>query len=189
MTTKKKYQAFHPDHEISVHFLLNMKNAINSERFADLFEKAGLGDKQPDEWIPFQTFLDILNELDAQGGAMLDFVAIGMNAISQAIFPPEFTAMPFETQIANLGLQYPYFNRGTNYGYIKDNLVKEGHMQYHILTPFPDDWWYGIFYGGAKRFLPAHLRFKVYYDKEKSRFEHGGDETIIHVEWWEKDGE
>jgi hypothetical protein len=187
MNTNKNYQSFHPDHEISVHFLLNMKNAINSERYASLFEKAGLMDKQADEWIPFQTFLDILNELENQGGAMLDFVAIGMKAISQAVFPPEFTTLPFEAKMSNLGSQHPHFNRGTNYGYIKDNLVAQGHMQYHIFTPFPDNWWYGIFYGGAKRFLPPNSRFKVYYDKDKLRREEGGDETIIHVEWWEKE--
>src|SRR5690606_29476095 len=137
-TTKKKYEVFHPDHEAMVHFLQNMKKAINSENFAELFEKAGINDKRSDEWIPMQILLDIFNELEKQGGANLDFVAIGMRSIMDGEYPAEFMELPFDQKVASAGAQYPFFMRGTNVGYIKDLLIAPQHIAYHVNAPSPD---------------------------------------------------
>src|SRR5690606_12742323 len=131
MIVKKKYEVFHPDHDMPVNFLLNMRDAINSENFVELFSKSGVLDKQPDDWVPLQLLLDIFNVLDANGGAMLNYVSIGMRIMADAVLPPEFMALPFETQLAKAGgTLYPHYNRGTNVGYIKDEMLEPGHLLY-----------------------------------------------------------
>ncbi len=181
--SKKKYQVFHPDHETTVHYLLGMKNAINSDNFAELFEKSGLLDKKPDEWFFEQILLDIFNELAERGSATLDFVAIGIQLAKDLEFPPEFLPLPFEEKLSTLASQYGEFNRGTDVGYVQGSLVAPQHVLYRIKTPEPDDIWYGIFYGCAKRFIPKDTPFLVYYDEEIPRREEGGEETLIHIKW------
>lgn len=185
MTAKRKYQVFHPDNEVTVQTMLGIKTAINSENFSDLFEKAGLLDKSPDDWVPLQILLDIFNEMEERGGAMLDFVAIGIRGAQDLEYPPEFLALPMEDKIFALAAQYPLFNRGT-IGYVKSEKVADRHILFRLKTPMPDDWWYGIGYGLFKRFLPDTMSFKAYYDTEHPHHDQGGEETLVHFEWWDK---
>src|SRR5690606_31311066 len=139
----------------------------------------GLLDKKPDDWVSAQVVLDIYNVLDERGGAMLDYVAIGMIVGQDVRFPDENESeLSYREKISQILLAYPYFMRGTDIGYIQDVELSPQHLIYKIRTPFPDDIWYGIIYGFCKRFMPATIAYKVYYDANKLRFEQGGEETL-----------
>jgi hypothetical protein len=186
MATPKTYRVFSPDHEVQHFFLLSMKNAISSassEAFAELFARAGLLEKQPEDWVPAQTMLDICNEMQERGGTQVDFIAAGRQITLAATFPSEFTDLPLEQKLFVVGEGYPNYNRGTDIGYSKSELITPQHLVFHLRTPWPDDMSHGVFIGVCERFLPPECSFKVYYDEERPRLDQGGQETLIHVEW------
>lgn len=187
MTTMKKHRAFSPDHEIQVHFLDSMKEAISrsesSEKFSELYAKAGLLGKKPDDWVPAQTMLDICNELEERSEVALDFVATGVQISLNATFPSEFTDLPLEQKLASVGEGYAHFNRGTDIGYSRGEVVAPQHLVFHLRTPWPADMTIGVFQGICKRFLPPQYGFEVYYDEGSPRLDQAGKETLIHVAW------
>lgn len=182
----KKYRVFSPDHEVQAFFLLSMKNACSSEssaQFAELFAKAGLLEKKPEDWVPAQIMLDICNELEERGETRLDFVATGRQLTMDASFPPGFMELPLAQKLIVVGEGYPNYNRGTDIGYDKSRVIAPQHLVFHLRTPWPDDMSYGVFLGICERFLPPEYSFEVYYDEEHPRLDQGGHETLIHVEW------
>lgn len=187
MTTKKKYRAFSPDHEIQVHFLNDMKEAISSsessEKFLELYAKAGLLEKKPDDWVPAQTMLDICSELEERSEVAVDFVATGVQIVLNATFPPVFTDLPLQQKLASIGEGHAHWNRGTDIGYSRCEVVGPQHLVFHLRTPWPDDISLGVFQGVCKRFVPPEYGFEVYYDEGSPRLDQGGNETLIHVEW------
>ena len=192
MATPKKYRVFSPDHEVQQFFLLSMKNALSSEsseEFAELFAKAGLLDKQPEDWVPAQTMLDICNEMEERGGTRLDFIATGRQLTMDASFPPEFMDLPLEQKLVVVGEGYPTYNRGTDIGYSKSQRLAPQHLVFHLRTPWPDDMSHGVFIGICERFLPPEYSFEVYCDEQQPPLDRGGQETLIHVEWKLKNAE
>jgi hypothetical protein len=186
MAIPTKYRVFSPDHEVQHFFLLSMKNAIsrgNSEEFADLFAKAGLLEKQPMDWVRAQTMLDICNQMEERGGTQLDFIATGRQITMDANFPPEFMGLPIAQKLMIVGEGYPNYNRGTDIGHSKSELIDPQHLVFHLRTPWPDDMSYGVFLAICERFLPPEYSFEVYYDEERPQLEQGGHERLIHVKW------
>ena len=53
---------------------------INQDAVEPYLEKYDLVDVHPDEWVPAQSVLNVMNELSAEHHASSDFVAIGMKA-------------------------------------------------------------------------------------------------------------
>ncbi len=186
MATPTKYRVFSPDHEVQQFFLLSMKNAISSassEEFAELFAKAGLLEKKPEDWVPAQTMLDICNEMEERGGTKLDFIATGRQLTMDASFPTQFMDLPLAQKLIVVGEGYPNYNRGTDIGHSKSQLIGPQHLVFHLRTPWPDDMTHGVFLAICERFLPPEYSFRVYYDEERPRLDHGGHEILIHVEW------
>jgi len=179
-----KYQSFDPKAEVIGQSMLGFLQCLRREEVAPYLTKHGLTDIRPDQWYPVQKWLDVLSDLSEQkaGGAMFDFVAIGMKVSELSEFPPEIKTMPFAEVAISGGRQaYQMAHRGGDIGEITGEIVSAKHIKVCYKTPYPDDFWYGGLYAFARRVLSGH--FTVYYDEETPRREHGGEYTIIHVTW------
>jgi hypothetical protein len=180
-----KYQAFDPNTEIIGQNVLGFLECVNKDRVRPFLEKHGLTDIQPDAWYPLQTWLDVLSDMSEQagGGAMMDYVGIGMKIAETAVYPPEYAGMSFEDILMQSDATYQMQHRGGYVGEQSTEKVGEGRLVLRLKTPYPDDLAYGVVYGQARQFLPPGTDFTIAYDEDAPRFDQGGDWTYIHITW------
>lgn len=175
-----KHHVFSNDHEQLGQMFLDIRHAINSEAFFPVFERHGLGEIDPEAWFPLQNFLDVLNEIEEQGG-MFDLISIGKKIGEDIDIPDDMRVLPF-FQLLNLAPEiYKMHNRGSDIGWILVEEVDDKHHKLILCVPDPDDLWYGIFYGFSRRHLPSDQRFSIYYDPDEPRRNEGGSRTILHL--------
>ncbi len=177
----RHFTAFHPDHMMYGQNILAHERAIGSDRIHPLLEKHGLAQIDPQAWYPVQKWLDVLSDMADEGGAMFDFVSVGMKMVDNAIFPPELEKLPLLEVLKMVDKVYPMNNKGTDVGYVRCEVVNDKHVKMYVRVPAPDDEWYGIIYGYVRRFAPKGAHFTVHYDRDIPRRDQGGDVTIIHV--------
>lgn len=178
-----RYSIFHDDHEIRGATIIPYRDSINSQNYLDIYTKHGLGTINPDAWYPMQNLVDVFNDIQASGNAVMDFVSIGMKMSENLPLPPEMANSSSIEMVRNVDQAYQYSNRGSDYGYIRGVITSERHVTVHYRVPYPDDLLYGSLYGYAKRFLPVGTSFTVAFDIKTIRMEQGGTETVIHVKW------
>lgn len=142
----------------------------------------GLENVDPHVWYPLQQWLDVFNDISAEGNRMYMFVSIGMKIVETAVLPPEFDDLPFKKIIEMIDYAYKMNNRGTDIGAYIGEVINERHIKVTITAPYPDDYNYGILYGFARRYL-AGEQFTVAYDENVLRCDMDGDETVINVTW------
>jgi hypothetical protein len=180
-----KYKAFEPENEVLGAAVLSFIESVNFDNIKPFLDRYGLTEVDPGAWYPLQLWLDVLSDMDEQsgGGAMFDFVSIGMKIIETAQFPPEFSTLSMKQAIMTANDLYRANMRGGDFGeYIIDQL-NDNHLRITTRIPYPDDVAYGQLYGMARRFAPPGVHFTVYYDEDVPRSEQGGEKTIMHVTW------
>jgi len=181
-----KYQSFDPKVEVSGYPMLGFIQCLRKEEIAPYLELRGLLNINPEGWYPVQKWLDVLSDLaeERPGQAMFDFVAVGMKLIELTPFPPEWDALPLGQIFAFANQNYASAqHRGGDAGEITTELIRPKHAITKLRTPYPDDFWYGVFYGFCRRYLPPGTHFTVYYDENTPRREQGGEQTLIHITW------
>jgi len=182
----RKYIAFDPKAEVNGYSLLGFSQCLRKEVVQPLLEAHGLANIDPAGWYPVQDWLDVLNDLaeERPGQAMFDFVAVGMKVAETTQYPPEFKGLPLP-KIFTIGNEQfrSLQHRGGDVGEIVLEVVGSKHVIQKVRTAYPDDFWYGLFYGFTRLFLPPGTHFTLYYDPEIPRRDEGGEWTLIHVTW------
>ena len=91
----KRYESFDPNAEIIGQNVLGFVECVNSDHILPHLKKHGLSEIDPGSWYPLQKWLDVLNDMTTAGGAMFDFVSVGLQIAETAVYPPEVEQMPF----------------------------------------------------------------------------------------------
>jgi len=182
----RKYIAFDPKAEVNGYSLLGFFQCLRREEIRPFLDAYGLDELDPDKWYPVQDWLDVLNHVaeERPGQAIFDFVAVGMKVAETTRFPPEFDTLPL-TEIFRIGNEDFRTNqhRGGDVGEIVLEVIGPKHVIQKVRTAYPDDFWYGIFYGICRRYLLPGTQFTLYYDEDTPRRDHGGEWTLIHIMW------
>lgn len=181
----KKYVSFDSSVEVNGATVLGFIQCVNRDNILPFLRARGLEHIEPDQWYPLQDYLDVLNDMAdrAGGGAMMDFVSIGMKIAETSPFPPEFDELPFADVLVASNTAYQMAHRNGDVGYTHAEKVAAGHVRLTMRMPYPSDLSYGVNWGMCRRYLPAGTQFTVTYDEDLPRFEEGGDETVIHIRW------
>jgi hypothetical protein len=177
------FTAFSDDCETIGQIHLSLFQSINYQNYSEYLAEHGLKEIDPDTWYPMQMLLDLFSKIVDQGGGMLDLVSIGLKIMALAVLPPQVAQMPFGDVLMMWNDIYHVNNRGTDPGGFKTEKVNDRYYKIIARQPYPDDYTYGVLYGGAQRWLPKGTHFTVSYDPDLPRREEGGETTIIHVEW------
>jgi hypothetical protein len=157
--------------------------SLTHENYRHILEKHGLDQVDAQSWYRLQDVLNVLSEIADQSGGMMDLVGIGMAAAEVSLIPPEAAEMPVSQFFKAYEQLYPTRFRNGDPGWVSTEIVNERHVIVTSYVPFPDDLWYGLYYGLAKRLSPPGARFVVKYDSERPRREQGGDSTVFHIIW------
>jgi hypothetical protein len=129
-------------------------------------------------------FLDFLNTLHQNTNLIDNLVAIGISIADNALMPGELENFTFEQFIRFWDQHYQANFRNGDVGH--KTTTKVGDEHYKIVLDqniLPDDLEYEVLYGFAKRFLPPHTHFTVWYDEDVPSRDQGGEQTIIHISW------
>jgi len=181
-----KYKSFDPKAEVNGYSMLGFIQCLRKEDIRPYLEAHNLSQIDPAGWYPVQNWLDVMSDLaeERPGQAMFDFVAVGMKLIETTHWPPEFDTLPLLQVLAGANESYTKDqHRGGDVGEIVQEVISPKHVIQRARTPYPDDFWYGCFYGILRRYLPPGTHFTVYYDEDIPRREQGGEETVVHMKW------
>jgi hypothetical protein len=179
-----RYKVFDPESKVIGQAMLGFKAAADQEAILPLLEKYGLTDIQPDQWYPMQKWLDVLSDISEQMdeySSMLSFVNVGEKVAANVSMPDQLiNEMGFIEFMYQFGssayFRYHQGNVGTN----QMEKMSDTHLKFILATPYPPDFWYGIFYGSAKRYI-NHKTFVVQYEELAMRHFHEGQIVIIHL--------
>jgi hypothetical protein len=179
-----RFSVLSPDAEILGQGLIGYKEAIGAENFRSFFEQHGLGSVVPDQWYPYQSLINVFNEMvEASAGRMFDFVSIGIKMAENGLYPPGVGNLPFAQIVGLLGEASKMNVRGSDLGEITVEPIAEKHVKVTARQPLPDDLGYGLMYGLGRRFLPKGTHVTVIYDETMPRRDHGGPTTTFHIKW------
>jgi hypothetical protein len=173
-----------PNLEIGGHSARSLLESINRDNYFEILEKHGFTNIDPHAWYPVQDLLDVINDINERGGAMMDFVSIGVAAGANSILPPEIQALSLSEFFMAYGKVYQRIYRNGDAGEIQVKMVKGNHLAITLRgVPYPDDLMYGVFYGLARRFARDEEQFTLAYDNILSRRDNGGEYTTINLTW------
>jgi hypothetical protein len=177
-----EFTVFDERAEVIGQMMLAFQQCGDQELIQRLLEKHGLSNIQAHQWYPLQRWLNVLRELveDGQGFNLVD---IGAQLIDSAMLPPGFNQLSIVEALNMLNEARKINNRNGDSGEYTIEMVDEQHVKITARISYPDDWLFGMFYGGMRRFLPAGHPFVVYYDEQHPRRGLGGDKTIFHITW------
>lgn len=172
------------DTEVRGELVRALTHNLRADEMRVVLKKFNVKEIDPNAWYLVSDLLAIAEEIfrvRRAADAMFDMVAMGMAATSFS---------PLAHQHANvreflkmLQASHDKLYRGADTGYIKVDDLSEKHVALHLRSAWPDDLNYGNLYSWIKTVLPTGTVFKIYYDRNSVRADHGGDETIYHVEW------
>jgi hypothetical protein len=155
---------------------------INVEEMLPVLQKYDLVELYEDQWYPVETIVKFFKAISEQANAMFNLVSIGTKISTYCIVPPDLDAMPFSDFLGIIDTVYHMQHRG-DVGQLIPHKVNAQHYTVTSATPYPDDFWYGIYYGWAQRLLPQGISIKVWYDEAAPRQDQGGKHTTVHIEW------
>lgn len=159
-------------------FSRNMK----ASELQALLNKYNIREPNPTKWYFVNDILNLFQDIISQPEAMYNLVSIGMAVAEYALLPAEFTNMTADSFFLNVNQVYQMQHKG-NVGELTTLKIGDGHYKIEIVSPYPDDFWYGIMYGWAKRYVPVESQFTVRYDNAIIRRDLGGEKTVVEIEW------
>jgi hypothetical protein len=180
------YYTCDPQLELNGRTFLSFFTNIQYDVIQPHLERYGLTDVNPDGWYPLQTALDILTAISQDEGSMMNMVAIGIAAAEVSPIPQEVLQMPFDEFLFLYQKLYQTRHRNGDPGWVRAERMARGHVRMTLKIPYPDDIFYGLFYGFATRFLARGVSRIIEYDPDMPTREQGGDVTVIHVIWDER---
>jgi hypothetical protein len=180
-----KFTPLSPGNEIKGQIMLGFIHCTEREHLMPFLEKYGLSNIKPDQWYPEKPWVDLLNDLAEEQGAMFDFVSIGMKMAELVPPPADPKSVSFSALMVAWGKAgaSEAIYRGPDPGGRKVEVVGEKHLKAIFRYASPDDMMYGFIYSYCRRFLPPGTRFKVQYDEAVLRHDNGGEQTVVNVTW------
>jgi hypothetical protein len=173
-----------PDLEIGGYSAHSLLESETRNHYLDILEKHGLSNINKDIWYPVQNLLGVLNDINEQRSAMIDFISIGLAASDNSQLPLDVQHLSFRDFFLGYGSIYRRIYRNGDPGEIQVEEIEENHLAITLIdVPFPDDLMYGVLYGFACRFANNGEKFTFHYDDQRRRRDQGGEYTIIHLIW------
>lgn len=172
-----------PGTELTGLTFLSFFTNIHHEVIRPYLDRYGLKGVDPQGWYPLQLALDILTDISADIDSSMNLVAIGAAAAEVSPIPPDVQCLPFEQFLLLYEKLYPARHRNGDPGWVRVEQLGPHHVKMILNVPYPDDIFYGLFYGFSRRFLAAGVPRTIEYDEDLPTKDQGGDVTVIHVHW------
>lgn len=173
---------FDPNAKVIGQVLFVFPHNVEADAIQSLLEKHRITDPDPATWYPVYDILKLFGDITSGDNAMFNLVSVGMSIAEYAVLPPEFESLTADELFLRIDQIYQAQHQG-DVGQLITHKIADGHYQIETISPYPDDFWYGNYYGWAKRYLPEGTPFTVQYDENTPRADHGGEATVIEIKW------
>lgn len=179
-----RYQSFDPEAEISGQTALSLITNIMHSDIAGILKRHQLEQIDPEAWYPIQSVLDVLSDISEGTNGSANLVSLGMASAKTVYenFPQEIRDLSLVDFLSNYNdlMRQVDGSRGDSNEIVFEQLNPH-HMTVSFRVPYPDDVFYGFFYGMVRYFRPLGKGFSVKYDENKPRREEGGNSTTLHI--------
>jgi len=170
------------DYEVRGSAFLALWRAIGNVQITPCFEKFGISKVDPNGFYPMQCLHELIRQVEASTGGVIDFVNIGIKQVEAAKLPDGVGQLTVIDRIKKLNDAFALNVHGESTDRFRVEVVSPNHVQVAISKDIPDDIFYGILYAYMRR-VANHVTFTVQYDEHIKRQDFGGPETVMHIEW------
>lgn len=172
-----------PNLEISGQTVLSLFHNANHENIKHLLNQHNFSNIDPDSWYSMQGVLALIKDIAETRGSTFNLVSIGIAAAQLGKLPPGTENMSLVEFFTLYEKLYQTRFRNGGGGWIKSEQVSDKHIKITFNGPFPDDIFYGVFYGYARRILPEGTPVFFQYDEKLPRADNGAEFTVVHATW------
>jgi hypothetical protein len=168
-----------PNGEVLGAAMLALPTCIAADEIMPLLQRHGFADIDPGKWYPQQNILSLYRDiLEGRSNVTDNLVSIGIKSVETMQFPPEVDNI--NAMLDAMAYSYPMVHRNTQPGE-GTTIVRlgEGHCQIVINTPYPDDVFYGYYWGLMKKYTPSTQRYRVALTNERPDL----PGTVYDVQW------
>ncbi len=177
----EKLIAIHPDAVVLGQSMLAFVECSARDEIWDVLEAHGLHEIDPDQWYSQQAWLDVLRDVMHQGNAMFNLVSIGMKLSEKFPMPPEINTIG--DALAALDDIFRMSNPDAEPGIMQVEMVEPRHVRVLSMTPYPDDFEYGVIYGLARQYLPPGGDLVVRHVDDAPCRKDGEDSCTYDIRW------
>jgi hypothetical protein len=177
------FEAFASDQTLKGMMIVGYKKAINSDEFAQYFERHGFADVDPNRWYLAQDLLDVFNDMLADAHGTLDFVSIGIAIAPNLGIPPTLDLHSPEQVFGFIGNAQAATTFTSHPGYIRSEQIDKTHYTIRARTVMPDDMIYGVMYAFARGFVPTGSHISLTYTPDGKRRDFGDEYTSMELKW------
>lgn len=141
--------------------MLALPACLKANEIMPLLQRHGLAEIDPQKWYPQQGILNLYRDIEeGRSNVSENLVSIGIKSVETMGFPPEVNTM--QSMIMAMAGSYDQVHRNIQPGEgTWGRLVGENHAQAILNTPYPDDVFYGYYWGLMKKYTPAGMRFRI----------------------------
>lgn len=150
-----------PEAQVLGASMLSLPTCLAAEEIVPVLERHGFGNIDPNGWYPQQNVLKIYDDiLEKRTNVSENLVSIGIKSVETMTFPPEINTI--EAILTAMATSYGMFHRNIP-SYEGTTLFKigEDHYQMVLNSPYPDDIFYGYYWGVMNKHTPKDIKFRV----------------------------
>jgi len=159
--------------------LLALPACLHASQIMPLLERHGFGQIDPNKWYPQQNILMMYKDiLEGRSNVSESLVSIGIKSVDTMQFPPEVNTV--EAVLEAMATSYQMVHRNLQPGeYTTLVKVAAQHYQMILNMPYPDDIFYGYYWGIMKKYTPKGMQFRVAQAAEKPDM----PGTVYDIQW------
>jgi hypothetical protein len=150
-----------PNGEVLGVAMLSLPACLKADEIMPLLERHGFAHIDPTKWYSQRDIIEMYKDIE-QGRTNVseNLVSIGIKSVETMQFPPEVNTM--QSVIMAMAGSYHQVHRntlpgeGTQVKFLSDN-----HVHIILNTPYPEDIFYGYYWGLLKKYVPTGMSFRI----------------------------
>lgn len=152
-----------PNGEVLGISMLSLPVCIGADEIMPIFERHGIAQIDPDRWYSQQIILNVYKDIvEGRTNVSDNLVSIGVKSTETMALPPEINSV--EAVLGTLSGSYSIYHRNTWPGEGTEvRYLGEGHAQSILNVPYPNDIFYGYYWGLMRRYVPKGMKFRITY--------------------------
>jgi hypothetical protein len=171
-----------PETEVLGASLLALPVCLKADEILPVLAKHGFANIDPDKWYPQQNILQLYRDIvEGRTNVSENMVSIGIKSVDTMPFPQEVNTIEAALQMVISSYTPVHRNIQPGEGGVLMK-ISDNHYQILLNVPYPDDIFYGYYWGILKKYTPHEMRFRLAMEEPK-----GGEPGVLFDIRWGTD--
>jgi hypothetical protein len=149
------------DGEVLGAAMLGLPACLKADEIMPLLERHGFAQIDPYKWYLQRNIINLYRDIEeGRSNVSENLVSIGIKSIETTQFPPDATTL--KSGIMVIVGSYAQVHRNILPGEgTQVKFLSENHVHFIVNTPYPEDVFYGGYWGLLKKYVPQGTSFRI----------------------------